>query len=218
MGIFTRVRDIISSNINSMLDKAEHPEKLVRMMIQEMEDTLVEIKANCAGAMATRKNIQRQLDVVRERARQWDEKAQLALNKGREDLTREALFEKRRYTERTGSYESEMTQAETLIEQYQTDIVELEKKLAAAREKQRILVQRHIHATTKQRAQNDIRKLDTSDAFLRFEKFESRIDRMEADAELVNMGRKSTLEDEISRLAEDEGIEQELRQMKDKQK
>ena len=216
MGIFTRVRDIISSNINSMLDKAEDPEKLVRLMIQEMEDTLVEIKANCAGAMASRKNLQRQLDTLKERAAQWEAKAELAVSKGREDLAREALFEKRRYFERAEGLEAELTQCEALIEHYQQDIVQLEKKMATAREKQRVLVQRHIHAKTKKRAQTEIRKFDSSDAFLRFEKFENRIERMEAEADLVNYGRKPTLDEQISRLDTDDEIEAELKDIKGK--
>ncbi len=88
MGIFTRVSDIISSNINAMLDKAEDPEKLVRLMIQEMEDTLVEIKASCAGVMATKKRVQRELEEVLTRAKQWGEKAQLAVNKSCPSVTR----------------------------------------------------------------------------------------------------------------------------------
>ena len=92
MGIFTRFRDIISSNINAMLDKAEDPEKLIKLMIREMEDTLVEIKTACAGVMAGGKKIQRQLEGLKTRARYWEEKAELAVNKGRDDLAREALI------------------------------------------------------------------------------------------------------------------------------
>src|SRR6056297_1432137 len=100
MGVFTRVRDIISANINAMLDHAEDPEKMVKLMIREMEDTLIEIKANCAGAMATKKKIKRELEEVLDHAKTWDGKAELAINKGREDLAREALKEKKRYVER----------------------------------------------------------------------------------------------------------------------
>jgi len=214
MGIFTRVRDIISSNVNAMLDKAEDPEKMVRLMIQEMEDALVEVKASCAGAMATRKKIQRQMEEVNSRTQQWGDKARLAVDKGREDLAREALLERRRYAVRADSLASELTGCESLIEQYQDDIVQLEEKLAKVREKQRILVQRHIHAQTKRRAQADIRRADTTDAFVRFEKFENRIDRMEAEADLVNFGRKPALEEEIARLAADEDIEKELQELK----
>ena len=97
MGIFTRFRDIVSSNINAMLDRAEDPEKLIKLMIHEMEDTLIEIKASCAGVMAGAKKVQRQLSDVRARVAYWEEKAGLAVNKGRDDLAREALIERRKY-------------------------------------------------------------------------------------------------------------------------
>jgi len=218
MGIFTRVRDIISSNINAMLDKAEDPEKMVRLMIQEMEDTLVEIRASCAGAMATKKKIGRQLDEGRERAGQWESKAKLAVSKGREDLAREALYEKKRYTDRVESLERESEQASALIEQYQEDIRQLEDKLTSARERQAVLVQRHIHAQHKSRAQQEIRKAETQEAMMRFEKFEQRIDRMEAKADLVNYGKRPTLDDEFTKLEEDEDIEKELETLREQVK
>jgi len=218
MGIFTRVRDIISSNINAMLDKAEDPEKLVKLMIREMEDTLVEVKASCAGAMATKKKVERELVEVQRRTDQWADKAELAVKKGREDLAREALLEKRRYTERGTSLEAERGQCDALVEQYQSDIMQLEEKLATARERQRILVQRHIRAQQKKRAQRDIRKADTSDALARFDTFENRIERMESEAELINFGRKPSLEEEIDKLTGDEELEKELEALKAKQK
>lgn len=216
MGIFTRVRDIISSNINAMLDKAEDPEKLVKLMIQEMEDTLVEIKASCAGAMAAKKRVQRALDETRTRSRSWGDKAELAVNKGREDLAREALLEKRRYVERADSLDEEALHTQSIIEQYQEEIGLIEEKLATAREKQRILVQRHIHAQTRKRAQQDIRKFETSDVLMRFEQFENRIERMEAEADLVNFGRRPALDDEFADLERDEDIERELQALKER--
>ncbi|MCC6486483.1 MAG: phage shock protein PspA [Candidatus Hydrogenedentes bacterium] len=215
MGIFTRVRDIISSNINAMLDKAEDPEKLVKLMIREMEDTLVEVKASCAGAMATKKKIQREAEDVRRREKDWGDKAQLAVNKGREDLAREALVERKRYRERAEAIDREQTQCDSLVEQYQADIMQLEDKLAMAREKQRVMVQRHVHATRKKKAQENIRRAETADTMARFETFEQRIDRMEAEADLVNLGVKSSsLEEEFLKLAEDEEIEKELQELK----
>lgn len=216
MGIFTRVRDIVSANINAMLDSAEDPEKLVKLMIHEMEDTLVEIKAACAGVMATKKRVSRALDEAQAKARSWSDKASLAVDKGREDLAREALLEKRRHLERVETLEKEGAQTEVLIEQYQQEIVQLEDKLRAAREKQRLLVQRHIHARGRKRAQEDIRRFDTSDAFVRFEQFENRIERMEAESGLVNYGRKPALEEEFARLEGDEDIEKELAALKAK--
>jgi phage shock protein A len=214
MGIFTRLRDIVNSNLNAMLDKAEDPEKLIRLMIQEMEDTLVEIRASCADAMANEKKVQRTREAVIANAKQWEQRAQLAVNRGREDLAREALIEKRRYIERAEKLESESSQLSVLIEQYQSDIVQLENKLNAAREKQRILLQRHIHAHNKKRAEMDIRRMETSDTILRFEQFENRIERMEAEADLVNYGRNQTLEEEITCLESDEELEKELQDLK----
>jgi len=214
MGIFSRMSDIISSNINAMLDKAEDPEKMVKLMIREMEDTLVEIKASCAGAMATKKRIQRELDAAEKRANEWADKAQLAVDKGREDLAREALMEKRRYKDKIASLQKELEQCDNLVAQYQSDIQKLEDKLSTARERQRLLVQRHIHANRKKRAEEGIRKVDTSEAMMRFEHFENRIERMEADADLVNMGRKPSLEEEFSRLQGDEEIDRELAELK----
>lgn len=214
MGIFTRVRDIISSNINAMLDKAEDPEKLVKMMIREMEDTLIEIKANCASGMATKKKIKREIETVIELAKNWDNKAQLAIDKGREDLAREALLEKRRHVERAEALEDELEQAKALVTQCQSDIMQLEDKLGSAREKQRVLVQRHTNANTKKKAQQQIRRYDSSDAIQRFDDFQHRIDRLEADAELVNYGRKTSLADEFKSLETDTELEKELAALK----
>lgn len=214
MGIFTRVRDIINANINAMLDKAEDPEKLVKLMIREMEDTLIEVKANCASSMATKKKIQREIETMLSHAKTWGGKAELAVNKGREDLAREALHEKRRFTERAESLEDELEQAKHLVTQYQSDIMQLEDKLGAAREKQRVLVQRHRHAQNKKKSETHMRRYDTSDVLHKFDAFQERIDRMEAEADLVNYGRKPTLEDEFAALEQDDEIEKELADLK----
>jgi len=210
MGIFSRLRDIISSNINAMLEKAEDPEKMLRLMIQEMEDTLIEIKAQCASAMAQGKTFERQAEEARRRVEEWDGKARLAVEKGRDDLAREALLEKRRHQERADLLQGQKTECEGLINQYQSDIIQLEEKIASAREKQKILVQRHAHATYKKRAQENIRKAETTEAFARFDGFERRVDRMEAEADLVNFGRKASLDEEFEKLAGDEELEKEL--------
>ncbi len=216
MGIFTRVRDIINANINSMLDKAEDPEKLVKLMIREMEDTLIEVKANCASSMATKKKIHREIEAMLEHAKTWGSKAELAVNKGREDLAREALHEKRRFTERAESLEDELEQAKQLVTQYQNDIMQLEDKLGAAREKQRVLVQRHRHAQDKKKTETHLRRYDTSNVLHKFDAFQERIDRMEAEADLVNYGRKPTLDDEFAALEQDDEIEKELAALKDR--
>jgi phage shock protein A len=214
MGIFTRFRDIVSANINAMLDKAEDPEKLVRLMIREMEDTLIEIKASCAGVMAAGKKSERQLDEVRSRISYWEDKAPLAVKKGRDDLAREALMEKRRSIERAEILEQELIEHNALIEAYQDDIRQLEAKLRGAKEKQRILVQRHIHANRKRRAQEEIRRMDNTEAVFKFDGLESRIERMEAEAGLVDYGAGPSFREDLENLEMDEEIEKELKALK----
>jgi len=214
MGIFTRFRDIVSSNINAMLDRAEDPEKLIKLMIREMEDTLVEIKASCAGVLASSKKVERQMHEAQSRSRHWAEKAALAVKKGRDDLAREALVEKRRYADAAKILEQELTEHNVLVEQYQEDIRQLEDKMGAAREKQRLLLQRQIRAVGKMRAQEEIRRMDSTEAVFKFEELENRIERMEAEADLVNYGRKPDLEEELENLDFDDEIEAELQTLK----
>jgi phage shock protein A len=214
MGIFTRFRDIVGSNINSMLDRAEDPEKLIKLMIQEMEDTLIELKSACAGEMAESKKAERLLTVTENRVAYWEDKANLAVNKGRDDLARQALLEKRRHSQRAESLSNELTDHEALLAQYKEDIRQLEEKLKNARDKERMLVQRHIHATRKKRAQEEMRRIDSADAIFKFEELEHRIENMEAEADLINFGRLTTLEGELERLALDEDIESELSAIK----
>ena len=218
MGIFTRFRDIVSSNINAMLDKAEDPEKLIKLMIREMEDTLIELKAACAGVIAGRKKLQRRLDTVAARKEQWQARANLAVDKDRDDLAREALNEKRRFAELSDSLHQELLEHEDMVTKYQEDIRLLENKLDSAREKQRMLIQRHIHARRKKRAQEEIRRMDNFEAIARFDDLENRIERMEAEADLVNFGKKPSIEEEFDNLMMDDDIENELAALKSARK
>ena len=214
MGIFTRFRDIVSSNINAMLDRAEDPEKMIKLMIREMEDTLIELKSSCAGVIAGRKKVERRLAEVEERKSLWEQRAELAVNKGRDDLAREALLEKRRFSELSETLHKEAAEHDGLIEQYQDDIRELENKLQSAKEKKRILIQRHRKAQNKKRAQEDIRRMDSSESMARFDHLESRIERMEAEADMVNYGMQENIENEFDELKSDEEIEKELAKLK----
>jgi phage shock protein A len=214
MGVFTRFRDIVSANINAMLDKAEDPEKMIKLMIHEMEETLIELKSSCAGVIANRKKLAKKLDEISGKTELWNERATLAVTKGRDDLAREALIEKRRYQQMAEAITTELDEYQAIIEKYQDDIIELENKLNHAKEKKRILVERHRNATGSKRAKEEIRRSDSYDTMARFDKLESRIERMEAEAELVNPKRKSTVVDEFDALKSDSEIEKELAKMK----
>ncbi|OQY51382.1 MAG: phage shock protein PspA [Desulfobacteraceae bacterium 4572_89] len=217
MGIFTRFKDIINSNINTMLDQAEDPEKLIKLMIREMEDTLIEIKSSCANTIASQKKVGRILEETIEKESLWKKKAELAVAKGRDDLARQALLEKRRFTQRSEAVEDEFVEIGIIVEQYQDDIQELEAKLKSAREKQRMLVQRHIRAKRKKKAQQEIRRVDSAEVMQKFDEIENHIERMEAEADLVNFGRATSLEEEFENLAADDEIESQLRNLKSSQ-
>ena len=214
MGIFTRFRDIVASNINGMLDRAEDPEKLIKLMIQEMEDTLIELKAACAGAMAEIKKVASRREPVSKRIDYWAAKAELAVSKGRDDLAREALVEKRRFSEALEALSAAHSEHEALLAQYKEDITQLEEKLKSAKEKQRVLVQRHIHARRKMEAQQEIRYFDSTETLMKFEEFEDRIERMEAEAGLVNPFAGGSLKGELEKLSLDDEIETELKALK----
>ncbi len=217
MGIFTRFRDIVSANINAMLDRAEDPEKLIKLMIREMEDTLVELKSACAGTIASRKKVSRQLEGIQDKEAFWDQKAALAVSKGRDNLARQALLEKRRFTQRAEVVEQDLDELLSFVGQYQDDIQELETKLRSAREKQRLLVQRHIRAQRKKKAHEEIRRMDSAQVMQKFDEMESNIERMEAEADLVNYGKKSGLEEAFEELSTDDDIERQLQTLKSSQ-
>ncbi|MFO7988961.1 MAG: phage shock protein PspA [Thermodesulfobacteriota bacterium] len=217
MGIFTRFRDIVSANINAMLDRAEDPEKLIKLMIREMEDTLVELKSACAGTIADKKKVSRQLEQIQDKKAFWDQKSALAVSKGRDDLARQALLEKRRFAQRGEAVAQELAEFQSIVAQYQDDIQELENKLKSAREKQRMLVQRHIRAQRKKQAHEEIRRMDSAQVVQKFDEMESNIERMEAEADLVNYGKKSDLEDAFEELSADDDIERQLQALKSSQ-
>jgi phage shock protein A len=218
MGVFNRFKDIVSSNISALLDGAEDPRKLIRLMVREMEETLVELKANCAGIMAERKALERERETVAEAGAKWHARAELAVAKGREDLAREALLEKTALLRRQDALDAEAAHLEALVDQAREDIARLEDKLASAREKQRLLEQRHARARSRTRAGQTLTRADSSDAMRRFDSFESRIERLESEAELAAPGRGANLEQEFALLEKDDIIEAELAELKGRSK
>ena len=214
MGVFTRLKDIINSNLNAMLDAAEDPDKLIRLMIQEMEDTLVEVKANCAGAIAARKRAERAVTSAETAIVTWEERARLALEKGREDLAREAIRERRRLEDLRDAHAKEATGCEEVVARYKEDIGAVEAKLVDARQRHRLLVQRHKRAKTHERTRGVIERVTRYDAVTKFDQLEQRIERMEAFQEIDPDLQKPSLEEAFAALKEADAIEEELARLK----
>ncbi|MDY0227401.1 MAG: phage shock protein PspA [Desulfomicrobium apsheronum] len=214
MGVFTRFKDIISSNINSMLDKAEEPEKMIRLMIQEMEETSVELKAACAGLMADQKRIAREQFQALARLELWEDRARLALEKGREDLAREALLEKLAAQRLSEGLERERDRFAVMIEQAREDIEQLDVKLESAKERQRSLAKRHVRADQRIKVRSNVSRVQSADVMMRFDQFEQRIERMEAEAELGAPRQNRTLEQEFALLEGGDEVEAQLASMR----
>ena len=214
MGIFSRFTDIVNANINAVLEKAEDPEKIVRLMIQEMEDTLVEVRSSAARAIADRKELDRKLKTVASERDEWDDKAELAVRKGRDDLARAALAERERVELRVAALREQHQQVDEGLARLKEDIGRLEDKLADAKARQKALVMRHQTASHRLEVRKAIHENRIDDALVRFDQFERKMENIEGRVEAYDLGHKKDLRQELHGLANEESIEAALSDLK----
>jgi phage shock protein A len=212
MGVFSRLGDIINANLNSALEKAEDPEKMIRLMIQEMEDTLVEIRSATAKCLAEKKERARLLKRLEQQQLDWARKAELALDKNREDLARAALAEKTALGDRIQHLSEELSLYDEQLSKYDDDIGRLQNKLTDARGRQRAIVMRYRSAQHQLKSRKHIHNDKIDEMLHRFDSTENRIDHIESEAEALDMGRNKSrsLDEEIEQLKRDERVEAEL--------
>ena len=214
MGIFSRLTDIINSNLNSILDRAEDPEKLIRLVIQEMEDTLVEVRSSTVRTIAERKEIERKLNQLNRDQDEWQRKAELALSRDREDLAKGALVAKSKIAEQIGVLEHQLVHIEEALAKSSEDISRLQEKLTDAKKREKAIVLRHKSASNRLKVNSQIHDDRINDAFARFEQVERNLDELEGRAESLDIGRKRTLAEEFSDLEASTKVEQELADLK----
>jgi len=216
MGIFSRMTDIINSNISALLDQAEDPEKMIRLIIQEMEDTLVEVRSSSARVLADRKAAARRLEEVQLEVQGWEDKAKLAIDKGREDLARAALQEKRALEEELVIVEGELAATDEHIAQLNDEVAQLQQKLTDAKSKQKALLMRTKTVESRIKVKRQMHREALDGAFQRFDQFERRMDNLESQLEVMDIGRDvpPDLAAEIDALQEDDRINRELARLK----
>jgi phage shock protein A len=214
MGIFTRFSDIVNSNINAILDKAEDPEKIVRLMIQEMEDTLVEVRSAAARSIADKKDLNRRIETLDRDLNNWDDKAELALRKGREDLAKAALVEKSRVAAAVDILKQDYLAVDEGLAKLNEDIARLESKLGDAKTRQKALLARHKTANSRLAVRKKIHDYKIDDAMVRFEQYTRRIDDVEGRVEAYDLGLPKDLNHEFASLEAEESVKQELDALK----
>lgn len=214
MGIFSRMSDIVNSNINALLDSAEDPEKMIRLIIQEMEDTLVEVRSSSARVLADRKTAERKRAQVSQEVNNWEEKAKLAISKGREDLARAALQEKRVIEQELEVVSTELAATDEHIGQLNDEIAQLQQKLSDAKAKQKAMLMRSQTVHSRMAVKRQVHRSELDEAFNKFDKFERRMDNLEGELEAMDLGREGGLAAEIDALREDDSLNEELEALK----
>ena len=216
MGIFSRLSDIVNSNVHAMLDQAENPEKIARLIIQEMEDTLVEIRSTSVRTIARKKELQRSVNQLNKDAAEWERKAELAITKEREDLARAAIAARTRVEDQTTELEKELKQIDEEIAKLDQDTAQLKNKLADAKARQKSIIMRQASAKSRLKVRESINDQKMQSAMLKFEQYEGRIDNLEAQLESYDLGDSKSLDQEFADLETDERIEDQLAKLKAK--
>ena len=214
MGIFSRTRDIFAANFTELLDRAEDPARMIRMIILEMEETLVEVRASAARSIADGKEMRRAIARLDELQKSWTEKAELALSKDREDLAKAALMERQKAADMADGLRAEISQIEDTLKGYEADIAKLQGKLREARARQNAIANRIESAVTRAKARELLNGNRTEDAFSRFEVLERRADFAEGRADALGMTGPKSLEEEIAELKASEKVDAELEALK----
>ncbi|MDE0877346.1 MAG: phage shock protein PspA [Sphingomonas bacterium] len=214
MGIFSRTRDIVAANFADLLEKAEDPAKMIRMIILEMEETLVEVRASAARTIADQKEMRRHITKLDQLQDSWTEKAELALSKGREDLAKAALVERQKAADMSEQLKIEVGVLDDALRASEEDIAKLQKKLTEARSKQANVQTRLESANNRYRLREMYDGPKTHEAFSRFDQLERRVDDAEGRAEAMGLGAIKTLDDEINELRASDKVDAELAALK----
>ena len=214
MSIFSRTRDIFAANMTELLDRAEDPSRMIRMIILEMEETLVEVRASAARSIADGKEMRRALRRLDELQASWTEKAELALSKDREDLAKAALIERQKAADMADSLRAEIAVIDETLKSYEADIAKLQAKLREARARQNAIATRFESAVTRAKAREIMNGSRTEDAFSKFDLLERRADFAEGRADALGMTGPKSLEEEIAELKASEKVDAELEALK----
>ncbi|MDH5433705.1 MAG: PspA/IM30 family protein [Gammaproteobacteria bacterium] len=217
MGVFKRLSDLVNSNLTAMLDKAEDPEKLLRFAINEMEDTLQQVRVEAAKIISDKKEMQRNMEQLKQEATLWEQRAEKALTNKREDLAKQALFEKNKVENAVEQQNRELTELEKVLTHLEHDIGQLQSKLDEALAKRNMMLMRHETACSLIRVKKVVNSNLVVNAIGRFNRFEKKMDDLEARIESMDMGKNYSLKNQIDELGDDK-LDQALAELKNKVK
>jgi len=214
MTIFSRLSDIVNANLNALLDRADDPAKLIRLVIQEMEDTLVEVRSAAVRVIADRKELERRVLLLTGERDEWARKAEFALTRDREDLARGALMAKAQANRNIEDAQSHLAHIIEGLEAQSEDLAKLQAKLADAKSREKLLINRRNTAMAQLKLRSKLHEPRVTDAFAKFERVEQTLDEMEGKVEAYNLGQTRTLADALAALEADQSVNDELEALK----
>jgi phage shock protein A len=225
MGIFSRLSDIVNSNISSMLERAENPEKIVRLIIQEMEDTMVEVRSSAAKSLAERGDLERRIRQMEATVGDWRRKAELAVEKGREDLAKAALVAKNRALESVSALREELSSIDEGLAKTDNDLTKLQAKLDEAKKRQQAILVRRRTAGDRLKVRQRTHDSRIDDALNRYDEIERKLSGVEGQVDAYDMGQRKpgqdskdqveSLESELEKLENESVVEKELAELRD---
>ncbi|MBW4626415.1 MAG: PspA/IM30 family protein [Brasilonema octagenarum HA4186-MV1] len=214
MGLFDRMKRVVSANLNDLVSKAEDPEKMLEQAVLEMQEDLVQLKQGVAQAIAAQKRTEKQYNDAQNEINKWQRNAQLALQKGEENLARQALERKKTFTDTSNALKASLDQQTGQVETLKRNLIQLESKISEAKTKKEMLRARITAAKAQEQLQGMVRGMNSSSAMAAFDRMEEKVLTQEARAQSAAELAGADLENQFASLESGSDVDDELAALK----